>query len=142
MREDLRAAFLGAGYGPAGERGHLSPTPGAPPRWPHGTWAIVTAWNPGGGRASDRANAQAHADLLALVRGSRFASTPAVNGEGEWAEAALLIHGARLRQAAEWGLHFGQAAVLWGVGARAALVWLDGGRVTGVERRWVVVRHG
>ncbi|WP_104990018.1 DUF3293 domain-containing protein [Deinococcus sp. NW-56] len=138
MREDLRAAFLGAGYGPAGERGHLSPTPGAPPRWPHGTWAIVTAWNPGGERASDAVNERAQVDLLALVQGSGFAPAPAVNGEGDWAEAALLVHGARLRQAAEWGLHFGQAAVLWGVGARAALVWLEGGKVTGVERLWVV----
>ena len=138
MSGGLRGAFLGTGYGPAGERGHLSPAPDSPPSWARGTWTIVTAWNPGGQRASDAANARAQADLFALVQGSRFAPTPAVNGEGEWAEAALLVHGARLRQAADWGLHFGQAAVLWGVGARAALVWLEGGKVTGVERRWVV----
>lgn len=142
MREELRSAFLSTGYGPAGERGHLSPTPGFPPRWARGAWAIVTAWNPGGARAADLANARAQADLLGLVQGSGLKLTPAVNGEGDWAEAALLIHGARLRQAADWGLHFGQAAVLWGVGARAALVWLDGGKVTGVERRWVVVGQG
>lgn len=140
MNGGLRAAFLGTSYGPAGERGHLSPTPAPPPGWARGTWALVTAWNPGGERASDPANARAQAALLALARGSGFAPAPAVNGEGDWAEAALLIPGARLRQAAEWGLHFGQAAVLWGVGARAALVWLDGGRVTEVERRWVVGR--
>lgn len=140
MNEGVRAAFLGTSYGPVGERGHLSPTPGSPPRWARGTWAIVTAWNPGAERASPLANARAQADLLALVQGSGFAPTPAVNGEGDWAEAALLVYGARLRQAAAWGLHFGQAAVLWGVGARAALVWLDGGGVTGVERRWMAGR--
>ncbi|KEF33622.1 hypothetical protein RDMS_11625 [Deinococcus sp. RL] len=140
MNRELRAAFLGTSYGPPEERGFLAPTPAPPPSWARGSWAIVTAWNPGGERASDAANARAQADLLALVRRDGFPPTPALNGEGEWAEAALLIHGARLRQAADWGGQFGQAAVLWGVGARAALVWLEGGRVTGVERRWVVGR--
>lgn len=43
----------------------------------------------------------------------------------------------RRRQAAAWGADFGQAAVLWGTGRRAALVWLNGEGVVGVERRWV-----
>lgn len=134
----MRAAFLGTGYGTPFERARLLEQRGPAPTWAAGTWAIVTAWNPGGARASGAANARAHAALLALVGASGFTPTPAVNGEGEWAEAALLVPGARLGQAAEWGLEFGQAAVLWGVGARAVLVWLDGGRVTAVERRWVV----
>ncbi|MPY67792.1 DUF3293 domain-containing protein [Deinococcus sp. SDU3-2] len=116
--------------------------PGRPPSWAYGPWAIVTAWNPAGKRASDLANAQAHAALLTLVQDGGFTPMLVINGKGEWAEAALLIHGARLWQAAEWGSAFGQAAVLWGDGARAALVWLDGRRVTGAERRWLVVGHG
>ncbi|MDL2344118.1 DUF3293 domain-containing protein [Deinococcus sp. MIMF12] len=141
MNGGVRAAFLGTGYGTAVGRARLSEQPGPAPTWAAGSWAIVTAWNPGGERVSGAVNVQAQAELLALVRASGFALTPAVNGEGDWTEAALLVHGARLRRAAEWGLQFRQAAVLWGVGARAALVWLDSGRVTAVERRWVV-EHG
>lgn len=99
---------------------------------------MVTAWNPGGQPAPAAANAQAQAALLQEVRAAGFRPVPALNGAGGWAEAALLVPGARLRQAASWGAGFGQAAVLWGVGARAALVWLEGGRVASVERRWAV----
>ncbi len=47
----------------------------------------------------------------------------AVNGEGEWAEASLLVRGLPLGQARDLGNLFAQAAVLWGSGQRAALVW-------------------
>ena len=60
-----------------------------------------------------------------------------MNGEGEWEEQALIVPGATLRQATGWGGEFGQAAVLWGLGARVALVWLGHrGRVVRVERLW------
>jgi len=139
----LRAAFLGTTYGPPGERFRLLAQRGQPPSWAAkgwaaGGWALVTAWNPGGRSVTPHQNARAGAALRAQVQAAGFSPLPALNGEGEWAEPALLVRGAALRQAAGWGGSFGQAAVLWGYGARAALVWLEGGRVTAVERRWAV----
>ncbi|WP_019586869.1 DUF3293 domain-containing protein [Deinococcus apachensis] len=137
MRKEFRAAFLGTVYGPVGERVRLAGERGPAPTWARGEWAVVTAWNPGGRRVPEEANVQAAAVLLARVRAAGLSPLPAHNGEGEWREEALLIPGARLRQAAAWGADFGQAAVLWGAGRRAALVWLNGEGVVGVERRWV-----
>ena len=137
MKDELRAAFLGATYGTARERFQLSPTRGVPPSWARGTWATVTAWNPGARQLSAEANVRAGAALLAEVQASGFSPLPAHNGAGTWREEALIIPGAQLRQAANWGSAYGQAAVLWGTGARVALVWLDrAGKVCGVERRW------
>lgn len=138
MTADLRAAFLAASYGTAGERFRLSAGRGPAPPWAGTTWAVVTAWNPGAGAASPAANARASAALLRDVRAAGCLPLMALNGEGEWAEEALLVPGARLRQAADWGAAFGQRAVLWAVGARVALVWLSGARVTRVERFWAV----
>lgn len=143
MTPDLRAAFLAASYGTAGERFRLSAGQGPAPSWAWGfpasaAWAVVTAWNPGARSASPEANARAGAALLTQVRAAGFSSLPALNGEAEWAEEALLVPGVRLRQAAAWGSTFGQRAVLWAVGARVALVWLRGERVTQVERFWAV----
>lgn len=137
-RPELRAAFLGTRYGPPGERCGLCGQRGPAPAWARGRWAVVTAWNPGGQPAPAAENARAQGALLGQVKAAGYAPRPALNGAGEWAEAALLVPGARLRQAADWGARFGQAAVVWGVGARAALVWLNGERVVGVERRWAV----
>ncbi|QLG10916.1 DUF3293 domain-containing protein [Deinococcus sp. D7000] len=131
----LRAAFLSASYGTRGERFRLAAESSATaPPWAAGTWAIVTAWNPGGELQSEAANMRAERELLALI-GSR-PHLIGVNGEGEWAEPSVLLPGFRLRQSAELGRTFGQAAVLYGVGRRVALVWLevDGLRV---ERFWV-----
>lgn len=134
---ELRAAFLAATYGTPGGRFRLSGERGVSPPWARGRWAVVTAWNPGGQRAADEDNARAGADLLTRVTAAGLCPRPAVNGEGEWEEAALIVPGATLRQVAGWGGEFGQAAVLWGVGARAALVWLGcRGRVARVERFW------
>ncbi|EYB67505.1 hypothetical protein DEIPH_ctg040orf0080 [Deinococcus phoenicis] len=147
-RADLRAAFLATTYGTAHERFRLSARRGPAPTWARGDrgrgpWAVVTAWNPGGTLTAPEANARAGAALLARVQASGLVPWPAHNGEGEWREEALLIPGVRLRQAAAWGAAFGQAAVLWAVGARAALVWLDGdGRPSGAERFWAVGEEG
>nr|WP_246580461.1 DUF3293 domain-containing protein [Deinococcus aestuarii] len=104
------------------------------PPWARGRWAVVTAWNPGGRRAGNGDNARAGAKLLARVTAAGLSPLPAVNGEGEWEEAALIVPGATLRQTVGWGGEFGQAAVLWGMGARVALVWLSPG--VQVERFW------
>ncbi|MBB5374687.1 hypothetical protein HNQ07_000131 [Deinococcus metalli] len=71
-----------------------------------------------------------------LARAWAGPAGPVVNGEGEWAEDALLLPAARLRDAVALGRRFGQAAALFGVGSRAALVWLD--RDVGVTRAWAV----
>lgn len=134
---DLRSAFHESTYGTPRERFRLVAERGQAPTWARGTWAIVTAWNPRGQRVTAAANTRAAAELLTCVRAAGFSPLPAHNGEGEWREEALLIPMARLRQAARWGGTFGQAAVLWGTGARVALVWLDRqGNVCGVERFW------
>lgn len=77
---------------------------------------------------------RAERELLAL-NGSR-SHLSGVNGEGEWAELSVILPGFRLRRAAELGRTFGQAAVLYGVGRRVALVWLEGDGLR-VERFWV-----
>lgn len=131
---EQRAAFLATTYGTPGERFRLSGERGSVPRWARGRWAVVTAWNPGGRRAGDGDNARAGAALRVRVTAAGLSPLPAVNGEGEWEEPALIVPGATLRQAAGWGGEFGQAAVLWGTGARVALVWLD--PPVQVERFW------
>lgn len=134
--EPLRSAFLGSAYGPPGARLRLSPERGRAPGWVRRgePWAIVTAWNPGAQPAELRENLRAHAELLATVQAARLLSLPAQNGAGAWAEASLLILGASLPQTLTWTRHFGQEAALWGVGARAALIWRTGH----TERHWAV----
>ena len=130
----LRPAFLTTAYGPVGRRIRLVERPAALPlpAWLEGRWAIVTAWNPRGQAHSPALNREAQFRLLAAVRAAGLSPLAALNGAGEWAEDSLLIPGATLAQARDWGRHFGQLAVLYGVGRRAALVGA-GGRV---ERHW------
>ena len=132
----LRAAFLNSSYGRAGERVQLSLAgPGLRPDWtaPGQRWAILTAWNPAGQRAEAARNAAQQAALARAVQ--RWSPLPGWNGEGAWQEDTLILRGVPLAQAVRLGRLFGQAAVVWGVGRRAALVWLDGS--TRVERLWL-----
>ncbi|SEJ21618.1 Protein of unknown function [Deinococcus reticulitermitis] len=134
--EALRQAFLTTAYGPPGARMRLCPERSRPPSWADRgqSWAIVTAWNPGACRAEHRANLHAHARLLTQVLAARLSPVAARNGTGEWTEEGLLIPGASLKQTLAWTRSFGQEAALWGVGARAALVWRTGR----IERGWAV----
>lgn len=128
---ELRAAFMNATYGPNGERFCLGDVDvGWTPSWAagHRTWAIVTAWNPHGVVQPEEHNAAAARLLLRSV----MASVPVVNGEGKWAEEGILVSGVRVQGAASLGVQFGQAVVVFGVGRRAALVWLDSAAGTGV----------
>ena len=133
-----RRSFLGATYGSEVERFVLSD--GAPGRealsWaPEGTrWAVVTAFNPGGIRLPLEDNLRRQVRLrFTLTRADRR-FMPGVNGEGEWAEPSFILLDVPLREAVGLGVAFGQAAVLWGVGRRVALVWCA---TVEVERRWV-----
>ncbi|MDB5046163.1 MAG: hypothetical protein JWQ08_2213 [Deinococcus sp.] len=142
-----REGFLGATYGPVWQRFRLSPDLNRAeahefsPDWAADvrSWVIVTAWNPGGQYQAEWINAEAHQRLLQRV--SRAGVTPLLsfNGEQEWRETALILPGASLRDGIRLGREFAQAAVLYGVGRRAALVWLGTDRRKvdrgGVERR-------
>lgn len=111
--------------------------PGFRPAWAAARWGVVTAWNPAG-QAQDRAaNRAAQARLR--VAAARWSSLDGVNGDGDWQEPTLILTGISLRDVAALGGAFGQAAVLWGSGARAALVWLPASGVGGVraERWWL-----
>ncbi|WP_237724620.1 DUF3293 domain-containing protein [Deinococcus alpinitundrae] len=142
----LRRAFLDTRYGTAGERLRLRQRPGPGPSWtaPGQRWAILTAWNPQGQRRDPASNAEAQLLLRAAL--TDWPLVEGVNGEGKWAEPSLIVPGLGLRRAARLGQLFGQAAVLWGVGQRAALVWCEGdlksdlssGAGLRLERRWLV----
>lgn len=132
---ELRAAFLATLYGPPGERMRLSPVPGPAPRWAHGPWAIVTAWNPDAQHIPDAENHARQGELLAAVTQAGFSPRSARNGSGEWAEDSLLIPGASLEKARCWGETFRQKAVLWGSDSQVNLIWLPGP----VERCWAVL---
>ncbi|WP_064014505.1 DUF3293 domain-containing protein [Deinococcus puniceus] len=147
----LRAAFLGTTYGPVWHRFHLGtelqrrpedePSEELGPEWAIGlrSWVIVTAWNPRGQPQSQVDNADAHQRLLARVSRAGLVPTLALNGDGQWRETALILPGASLRDGIRLGREFAQAAVLYGVGRRVALVWLtvDRRKVDrgGVDRR-------
>lgn len=132
---ELRAAFLGSSYGTA-ERGMLRPGPGPAPSWARGIWGIVTAWNPRGQQASPEANAQQQRDLAGILRGRPYRS--GWNGEGEWCEPTFIVSGLSLGTLACLGGTFCQAAVLYGSGRRAALVWLEDAKVYALERYFIV----
>lgn len=129
---------MGATYGLPDERFVLSPTPGPAPGFlrPGLPWVIVTAWNPAGERARQAQNETAHRLLGSVIRRSGKIALTAVNGEQEWAEPAFYVPEATLTEAKSWGHQFGQAATLFGVGSRAALVWADGQ----IERCWTLRR--
>ena len=132
----LRRAFRGATYGTAGQRLHLNDERGEPnslPPFTRQSWAILTAWNPHGVPQPQDKNEAAQARLRAGLRG--YALIAGINGEGEWAEASLIAPGLGLRRALKLGQQYGQVAVLWGTGARAALVWCQPVRV---ERFWLL----
>lgn len=134
--DHIRRAFLATSYGTAGERFRLTVQAGRPCRLfaPGEHWAILTAHNQHGVRQeaahNERQQRQLEDRLSARFPG--LVCQRAVNGEGEWAEASLLVRGMTLRQARDLGNLFAQAAVLWGSGQRAALVWC--GPQSGLEQ--------
>ncbi len=135
QRDRLRSAFTGAEYGLTDERFRLSDTRGTPPSWAGAglAWTTVTAWNPEGRMCSRPVNQQRQATLRASIMQRGLPFLEGVNGSGEWQEDTLIVLGARLNDAVNWGQQAGQAAVLYGLGARAALVWLNPLKV---ERFW------
>ena len=135
----LRAAFLASRYGTAAQPVTLGAEriPAVTPAWAASRWGVVTAWNPAGPAQGRAANRAAQARLR--VAAARWSGQDGVNGDGDWQEPTLILTGISLRDVAALGEAFGQAAVLWGSGARAALVWLPASGVGGMraERWWL-----
>ena len=135
---------MASSYGAPGQRFRLTAHAGGPRRLfaPGERWAVLTAHNQRGVRQESAHNERQQRLLEQSLSG--FDCQAAVNGEGAWAEASLMVRGITLRQARDLGNQFVQAAVLWGCGQRAALVWcgLEGssdqaGFSPRVERFWV-----
>lgn len=125
----LQAAFLQSNYGTAQERAYLSPVSvGFCPTWATGpqVYTIITAYNPNGEQSSHAANAQAQARLQADLSGWRVLHGH--NGAGPWQEKTLLVAGLELLSARYLGQRYHQAAVVVGLGERAALLWCGSGR--------------
>ncbi|WP_291426432.1 DUF3293 domain-containing protein [Deinococcus sp.] len=135
QRDRLRSAFTAAEYGLTDERFRLSCTRGTSPSWATTglAWATVTAWNPEGKMCSRPANQQRQAALKTSVIQRGLPFLEGVNGSGEWQEDTLIVLGARLSDAVNWGQQTGQVAVLYGLGARVALVWI---KPLKAERFW------
>lgn len=89
-------------------------------------WAYVTACNPGSVPLAEMANAARHAELSEAVRCAGFTCYEGVGtGEGWSPEPSLLILGISTAEAAEFGRHFGQNAILVGErGGVSRLHWL------------------
>lgn len=141
MTAGQRRAFLSACYGTARTRFGLAHERGGPrPFWAANgePWAIVTAFNPGGRQSDPADNGRRQRALHAQLADSGHRLIRGVNGAGRWAEPSLIVLGAPLREALDWGRAWEQLAIVWGCGARAALVWcaLPGAPVC--ERRWLV----
>ena len=133
---ELQEAFLATSYGAATERFQLSErrqeTAHIPLFRSGERWAILTAWNPGAKRLTLAQNEVRQEKLQQALAGQRWYA--GVNGKGAWAEPSLIVNALPLQRALQLGRDFGQVAVLWGCGQRAALVWCASRRV---ERRWL-----
>ena len=127
-------AFRTASYGTETIRFYLRPRISGPISLVPSSsrWAILTAYNPGAAEHTAEQNAQWQQALRGALAGMQVQD--GVNGEGEWAEPSLIVFGLSLRQALHLGRQFGQLAVVWGTGRRAALVWCQAGYP---ERHWV-----
>ena len=124
-------------YGPPGQRFRLAGEPAGRASWAAWlSWALITAENPGGQRVTAHENSMASIRLRAELRARGLTYLSAVNGEGEWAEAACLVRDLPLGGALELARAFGQAALLWGVGRRAALI---GVAPLQLRRAWVAL---
>lgn len=125
MQKTLIQAYLNSSYTYSQTRLHLDPSPHDLPIVFPERWAMVTAYNPESRQQTAEENQKRHEDLEAQVRQMGFPVDHYVAGEGEWEEPGYLIRGIPLAAAAQLGKDFEQNAVLFGVGARVALVWLD-----------------
>jgi hypothetical protein len=102
-----------------------------PPSFPVSTFAILTAWNPGGAtRSNDRANERANARLAAHLDARMVERWPAQLAPGTPARAqAFAVLGLERDEAWRLGEAFGQRAVYYVEAGEPWLVARQNGRV-------------
>jgi hypothetical protein len=108
---------------------------GPPPSFPASTFAIITAWNPGGEpRPNERANRRANERLAAHLDARLVERWPATNAPGSrFCEESFAVLGLDLDEAWRLGEAFGQRAIYYIDRGRPLLVARRRGRVVAWE---------
>lgn len=85
----------------------------------HGSFAVLTACNPGSAERSERENEKANAALERELKelGASVAPMEGSDAAGEWREPGFLAYGLSLDDAARVGEKHGQNAIVWCEGA-------------------------
>jgi hypothetical protein len=106
-----------------------------PPSFPASTFAVITAWNPGGQpRPNERANRRANERLAAHLDARMVERWPAVNGYGSrWREESFAVLGLDLDEAWRIAEAFQQRAMFYIERGRPLLVARRRGRVLAWE---------
>lgn len=109
----------------------------APPTFPASTFAVITAWNPGGEpRPNERVNRRANDRLAAHLDARMVERWPAVNAPGSrWREESFAVLGLDLDEAWRLGEAFQQRAIYYVDRGRPLLVARRRGRVVTWEGR-------
>lgn len=104
---------------------------GPPPTFPASTFAVITAWNPGGEpRPNERANKRANERLAAHLDARMVERWPATNAPGSrWREESFAVLGLDLDEAWRLGEAFQQRAIYYIDRGRPLLVARRRGRV-------------
>jgi len=102
-----------------------------PAELPASTFAVITAWNPGGEpRPNERANRRANERLAAHLDARMVARWPAVNTRGaRWRDESFAVLGLELDEAWRIGEAFQQRAIYYVERGRPLLVARRRGRV-------------
>jgi hypothetical protein len=102
-----------------------------PPTFPASTFAVITAWNPGGEpRPNERANKRANERLAAHLDARMVERWPATNAPGSrWREESFAVLGLDLDEAWRIGEAFQQRAIYYIDRGRPLLVARRRGRV-------------
>jgi len=112
-------------------------TEAAPAEFPASTFAVITAWNPGGHeRPNERANRRANEQLAAQLDARMVERWPAVNAPGSrWREESFAVLGLDVEEAWRVGEAFQQRAIYYVDHGRPLLVARRRGRVVTWEGR-------
>ena len=99
----------------AGASGGTAGPKGAPPTFPASTFAVITAWNPGGEpRPNERANKRANERLAAHLDARMVERWPASNAPGSrWREESFAVLGLDRDEAWRLGEAFQQLAIYY-----------------------------
>ncbi len=117
--------------GTAAVRFRIEGPKGPPPQFPASTFAVITAWNPGGvQRANPKLNERAQAKLAAHLDARMVERWPATNAPGSrWREESFAVLGLDLDEAWRLGEAFGQLAIYYIDRGRPLLVARRRGRM-------------